>query len=145
MRYSWKRRNGRPVLSGSLDPSTREAAHIVAGREIGTRTPLSRKARARETGGKGRVQKAASPTTQMFRGYQPIERKGMLVNMPEVPEGEPFNIINALSAVRKLLTVDEIAEFLGKSKFTIYRMAQKEADTRPSDRRFMAIRSLNDR
>ncbi len=69
----------------------------------------------------------------------------MLVNMPEVPEGEPFNIINALSAVRKLLTVDEIAEFLGKSKFTIYRMAQKEADTRPSDRRFMAIRSLNDR
>jgi excisionase family DNA binding protein len=50
----------------------------------------------------------------------------MLIDMPEVPEGEPFNIINALSAMRRLLTVDEVAELLGKSTFTIYRMAQKK-------------------
>ena len=50
----------------------------------------------------------------------------MLVDMPEVPEDEPFNIINALSAVRRLLTIDEVADLLGKSKYTFYRMAQKK-------------------
>ena len=37
----------------------------------------------------------------------------------------PFNILNALQAARGLLSVGEVAELLGKSKFTIYRMAQK--------------------
>jgi excisionase family DNA binding protein len=72
------------------------------------------------------VQKAASPTTQKFGGYQPNERKGMLEDMHEVPEGEPFNIINALSAVRRLLTIDEVADLLGKSKSAVYRMAQEK-------------------
>ena len=51
----------------------------------------------------------------------------MLVNMPAVPEGEPFNIIIALSAFRRLLKIEEVfTDLLGKSKFTVYRMAQKK-------------------
>jgi len=38
----------------------------------------------------------------------------------------PFNILVALQAVRGLLSVDQVAELLGKSKFTVYRMAQKK-------------------
>jgi len=72
------------------------------------------------------VQRAASPSTKKFGGFQPTERSGMFIDMREVPEGEPFNVINALSAMRRLLTVDEVAEILRKSKFTIYRMAQKK-------------------
>jgi excisionase family DNA binding protein len=37
----------------------------------------------------------------------------------------PFNIVIELQSVRGLLSVEEVAELLGKSKFTIYRMAQK--------------------
>ena len=37
----------------------------------------------------------------------------------------PFNILNALHAFRGQISVDQVAELLGKSKFTIYRMAQK--------------------
>lgn len=88
--------------------------------------PFKPKGSSPEVGRKGRVQRAASPTTKRFGGCHPIKRRGMLIDMPEVPDGEPFNIINALSAVRRLLTVDEVAELLGKSKFTIYRMAQKK-------------------
>ncbi len=50
----------------------------------------------------------------------------MLEDMHEVPEREPFNIVNALSAFRRLMTIDEVADILEKSKFTIYRMAQKK-------------------
>ena len=50
----------------------------------------------------------------------------MLVNMHEVPEREPFNLIIELSAFRRLLTIDEVADLLEKSKFTVYRMAQKK-------------------
>jgi excisionase family DNA binding protein len=37
----------------------------------------------------------------------------------------PFNILNALQAVRGLLSVGELADLFGKSPATIYRMAQK--------------------
>jgi excisionase family DNA binding protein len=37
----------------------------------------------------------------------------------------PFNILNALQAVRGLLSVGEVADLFGKSPATIYRMAQK--------------------
>lgn len=37
----------------------------------------------------------------------------------------PFNIVTELQSVRGLLSVDEVAELLGMSKFTVYRMAQK--------------------
>ena len=36
-----------------------------------------------------------------------------------------FNILLALESVKRLLTVREVAELLGKSQFSIYRMAQK--------------------
>ena len=48
----------------------------------------------------------------------------MLVNMPEVPEVEPFNIIIELLAFRRLLTIDELAGLLEKSKSGVYGMAQ---------------------
>lgn len=38
----------------------------------------------------------------------------------------PFNILNALYAFRGLMSVEQVSELLGKSKFTIYRMAQKK-------------------
>src|ERR1700678_2710724 len=38
---------------------------------------------------------------------------------------EPFNILLALESARGLLTVREVADLLGKSPFTIYRMAEK--------------------
>lgn len=50
----------------------------------------------------------------------------MLEDMTEALGIEPFNIINVLSAVRRLLTVDEIAELLGKSPSTIDRMVRKK-------------------
>ena len=37
----------------------------------------------------------------------------------------PFNVISRLEAVGRLLSVDEVAEVLSLSKFTIYRMSQK--------------------
>ena len=37
----------------------------------------------------------------------------------------PFNILNALQAVRGLLSVGELADLFGKSPATIYRIAQK--------------------
>lgn len=37
---------------------------------------------------------------------------------------EMFNILLALESVHRLLTVREVAEFLQKSQFTIYRMAR---------------------
>jgi excisionase family DNA binding protein len=42
---------------------------------------------------------------------------------PDAPE--MFNILLALESARGLLTVREVAELLGKSPFTIYRMAEK--------------------
>ena len=38
---------------------------------------------------------------------------------------EMFNILLALESARGLLTVREVAELLGRSQFSIYRMAQK--------------------
>jgi excisionase family DNA binding protein len=38
----------------------------------------------------------------------------------------PFNILNALQAIRGLLSVDEVADLLDLSKFTVYRMAKKK-------------------
>jgi hypothetical protein len=82
---------------------------------------------ARETGRKGRVQRVTTtPTTKVFEGLQTPERTGMLEDMHEVPERELFNIINALSAFRRVMTIDEVAILLAKSKWTIYRMAQKK-------------------
>ncbi len=46
--------------------------------------------------------------------------------MPEVPERELFNIINVLSAFKRLLKVGDVANLLEKSEFTIYRMAQEK-------------------
>jgi excisionase family DNA binding protein len=37
----------------------------------------------------------------------------------------PYNILSALQAVRGLLSVSQVAEMFGKSRATIYRMAQK--------------------
>lgn len=37
----------------------------------------------------------------------------------------PFNILIALEAVRRPMTVAEVAELFGKSESTIYRMAQR--------------------
>lgn len=37
----------------------------------------------------------------------------------------PFNILIALQEFRGLISVDQVAELLEKSIFTIYRMAQK--------------------
>jgi len=51
-----------------------------------------------------------------------------LEDMEDVSE-EPFNIIIALSKVRGLLTSEEIAAILRKSKFSIYRMAQTKRIT----------------
>lgn len=42
---------------------------------------------------------------------------------PNAPE--MFNILLALESAHGLLTVREVAELLGKSSFTIYRMAEK--------------------
>jgi len=42
---------------------------------------------------------------------------------PNAPE--TFNILLALESARSLLTVREVADLLGKSPFTIYRMAEK--------------------
>jgi excisionase family DNA binding protein len=42
---------------------------------------------------------------------------------PDAPE--MFNILLALQSAHGLLTVREVAELLGKSPFTIYRMAEK--------------------
>jgi excisionase family DNA binding protein len=54
------------------------------------------------------------------------------VGPPETVKGRgvdmipaPYNILNALQAVRGLLSVDQVAELFGKSSATIYRMAQK--------------------
>jgi predicted DNA-binding transcriptional regulator AlpA len=37
----------------------------------------------------------------------------------------PFNIIAKLESIDGLMTVDEVAELLGLSKYTVYRMAQR--------------------
>jgi excisionase family DNA binding protein len=50
----------------------------------------------------------------------------MLKDMNDVQEQKPFNILNALSSIHRLISVEELAELLGRSKFTIYRMAQKK-------------------
>ncbi len=42
---------------------------------------------------------------------------------PDAPE--MFNILLALESARGLLTVRDVAELLGKSPFSIYRMAQQ--------------------
>jgi excisionase family DNA binding protein len=38
----------------------------------------------------------------------------------------PFNILNALQAIRGLLSADEVADLFSMSKFTVYKMAQKK-------------------
>jgi excisionase family DNA binding protein len=38
---------------------------------------------------------------------------------------EPYNVINRLESVGRLLSVDEVAQLLGLSKFTVYRLANK--------------------
>ncbi len=44
-------------------------------------------------------------------------------SQPNAPE--MFNILLALESARGLLTVREVAELLGKSTFTVYRMAEQ--------------------
>ena len=39
--------------------------------------------------------------------------------------GTPYNILSELASIGRLLTVDEVADILGLSKYTVYRMAQK--------------------
>ena len=43
----------------------------------------------------------------------------------KAPFNAPFNILNALYALTGVLSVEEVAEMFGKSRYTIYRMAQK--------------------
>jgi len=38
---------------------------------------------------------------------------------------QPFNVVSHLESAGRLLSVDEVAEILSLSKYTIYRMAQK--------------------
>jgi predicted DNA-binding transcriptional regulator AlpA len=38
---------------------------------------------------------------------------------------QPFNIVSKLESIDGLMTVEEVAELLGLSKFTVYRMAQR--------------------
>ena len=44
---------------------------------------------------------------------------------PQPAAPEMFNILLALESARGLLTVRDVAELLGKSPFTVYRMAEK--------------------
>ena len=44
---------------------------------------------------------------------------------PQPDPPEMFNILLALESARGLLTVRDVAELLGKSPFSIYRMAQQ--------------------
>ena len=39
---------------------------------------------------------------------------------------EPFSIVNGFARFERLMTVEEVATLLGRSKFTIYRMAQRK-------------------
>jgi excisionase family DNA binding protein len=65
-----------------------------------------------------------SPKPKLFEVYKNLNRDSMLKDMNDVQEQKPFNILNALSSYQRLITVEELAELLGRSKFTIYRMAR---------------------
>ena len=65
-----------------------------------------------------------SPQSKVFKGFGSPKRGPMLSYMNDVQEQKPFNILNALSSYQRLITVEELAELLGRSKFTIYRMAR---------------------
>ena len=49
-----------------------------------------------------------------------LEREDWILYM----ESRPYNIVAKLEHIDKLLSVDEVAELLGLSKYTVYRMAQ---------------------
>ena len=53
-----------------------------------------------------------------------------------------FNILLALESARGLLSVRDVAELLGKSTFTIYRMAESRKIPIVDDRRLSLLRSI---
>jgi excisionase family DNA binding protein len=47
-------------------------------------------------------------------------------NIEKQPAPRTWSLISALDSFYGLMTVDDVAEVLGISKFTVYRMAQKK-------------------
>jgi excisionase family DNA binding protein len=85
------------------------------------------KARPREPDGDATMRSISRPRRNLAQSAPakiPVSRADSSGDSPpNAPE--MFNILLALESARGLLTVREVAELLGKSSFTIYRMAEK--------------------
>jgi len=61
----------------------------------------------------------------LTRARESLQRRAGFSGSSRRGPRETFNILLALESVDRLLTVREVAELLGKSSSSIYRMAQK--------------------